>query len=315
MSTLSGLLKIEYIHQPQYLWRRIITQLTGRVPDPDNREFHLPWGLTIEANPLEEHGKILQTLGVIDLVVTESIWRLVAPNSTFLDVGANIGYMTSVAVARLESFPDSTGKAIAYEPHPSIFANLQRNADRWQTSTTHTQVTLHQVALSDRNGSTQLAIPVDFAGNQGLAQVVHTAGDLDRVAVQLAHNQNVDRLSIDCQRLDDCLTGNEIVSLMKIDVEGHELAVFKGAAQHLQAHRIHHIIFEAHDGYPSDVSSYLEQYGYQIFGIERQLSGPLLVAPGSTSEAVNWLPRNYIATCQPAVLNSAFNQSGWQIFK
>jgi FkbM family methyltransferase len=315
MSTLAGLLKIEYIHQPQYLWRRIVTQLTGRVPDPHNREFHLPWGLTLEANPLEEHGKILQTLGVIDLVVTESIWRLLAPESTFLDVGANIGYMTSVAVARLESFPNSTGKAIAYEPHPIIFANLQRNADRWCAAATHTQISLHQIALSDRSGSTQLAIPVDFAGNQGLAQVIHTAGDLDRVAVQLAHNQNVDRLAIDCQRLDDCFTSNEIVNLMKIDVEGHELAVFKGASQHLQSHRIHHIIFEAHDGYPSDVTSYLEHYGYQIFGIERQLSGPHLVTPGSTSETVDWLPRNYIATCQPAALERAFRQGGWQVFK
>jgi FkbM family methyltransferase len=333
MLTLSGLLKIEYIHQPKYLFRRIVRQLTGdfsksKVAAPmehrQSNDFDLPWGLKIEANPEEEHGKILQTLGVIDLVVTESIWRLLEPNSTFLDVGANIGYMTSVAIARLESFPESRGKAIAYEPHPDIYANfLQRNTDRWSSQANRTQITLHQIALSDRNGSTLLSIPIDFAGNQGLAQVVHPSDDPDRFSSLNSNNQNavdvaaplVDRLSIQCQRLDDCLPSNEIVNLMKIDVEGHELAVFKGALKCLQEQRIHHIIFEAHDGYPSELTNLLETYGYTIFGIDRQFFGPRLVAPGSDSDAVKWLPRNYIATSQPSQVISAFSQRGWQIFK
>ena len=310
MPTLSGLLKIEYIHQPQYLWRRIIAQLTGKPdPAPHNCEFDLPWGLKIRANPQEEHGRILQTLGVIDLTVTESIWRLLEPNSIFLDVGANIGYMTSVAIGRLASFPHSTGRTIAYEPHPEIYASLQQNVERWRAHADRTQITLHQIALSDRNGSTVLSIPVDFAGNQGLAQVVHATAD-DRHTDDV----NVDRLAIECQRLDDCFA-NDVINLMKIDVEGHELAVFKGALKCLTEHRIYHIIFEAHDGYPSALTDLLESYGYTILGVERQLSGPHLVAPGSDAASVHWLPKNYIATCQPAAVDRAFRQGGWQIFK
>ncbi len=320
MPTLSGLLKIEYIHQPKYLWRRIIAQLTGRRdPAPHNCEFDLPWGLQITANPEEEHGKILQTLGVIDLTVTESIWRLLEPDSTFLDVGANIGYMTSVAIGRLASFPHSTGKTIAYEPHPEIYASLQQNVERWRSHadalseqlSQRTQITLHQIALSDRNGSTVLSIPVDFSGNQGLAQVVHSADANDRHS----DDRNVQQLAIECQRLDDCFARDGIVNLMKIDVEGHELAVFKGASNCLKEQRIYHIIFEAHDGYPSPLTDLLESYGYTILGVERQLSGPRLVAPGSEADSVHWLPRNYIATCQPATVERAFRQGGWQIFK
>lgn len=319
MSTLTGLLKIEYIYQPKYLAGRIISQLTGQIPDRKSKTYQLPWGLTIEANPDEEHGKILQTLGVIDLTVTESIWRLLAPNNTFLDVGANIGYMTSVAIARLESFRESMGKVVAYEPHPDIYANfLQPNVDRWRNTAERTQITLHQMALSDRSGSTLLDIPVDFAGNQGLAQVVHTDNSVrfdshqnfGGVAAPLEH-----QISIECQRLDDCLASNEIVNLMKIDVEGHELAVFKGAAKFLQEQRIHHIIFEAHDGYPSALTDLLEVNGYTIFGVDRQFFGPRLVAPSSDRAAVHWLPRNYIATCQPAQVARSFARRGWQIFQ
>ncbi len=310
MPTLSGLLKIEYIHQPKYLWRRIIAQLTGRNP-VQNCEFDLPWGLKITANPEEEHGRILQTLGVIDLTVTESIWRLLEPDSTFLDVGANIGYMTSVAIGRLASFPQSTGRTIAYEPHPEIYANLQQNVDRWRSPADRPQMTLNQIALSDRNGSTVLSIPVDFSGNQGLAQVVHVGDPDDCHSI----DANTQQLAIECQRLDDSLADDSIINLMKIDVEGHELAVFKGASKCLTEQRIYHIIFEAHDGYPSPLTDLLESHGYTILGVERQLSGPRLVAPGSDADSVNWLPRNYLATCQPAAVERAFRPGGWQVFK
>jgi FkbM family methyltransferase len=316
MPNLAGLFKIEYVCQPKYLLRRISSQLTGSVRDRESTNFPLPWGLTISANPDEEHGEILRTLGVIDLSVTESIWRLLEPNSTFLDIGANIGYMTSVAIGRLESFPQSHGKVIAYEPHPDIYTNfLECNVNRWRSQIKHTQVILHQIALSDRNGMTELAIPVDFERNQGLAQVIPISEDPSHFLLQYSNNQNFDRIPIQCQKLDDCLADDETIDLMKIDVEGHELAVFKGASNHLNQQQIHHIIFEAHDAYPSALTDLLESYGYTIFGIDRHLLGPRLVAPGSDADSVAWLPRNYLATCKSAAVVRAFSDGGWQIFK
>lgn len=58
MPALAGLFKIEYIYQPKYLLRRIIDSLTGyigHVAEIDSANFYLPWGLTIQANPEEEH--------------------------------------------------------------------------------------------------------------------------------------------------------------------------------------------------------------------------------------------------------------------
>jgi FkbM family methyltransferase len=316
MSTLAGLLKIEYVYQPKYLFQRIFQPFKGNISHQETAEFKLRWGLTITANPYEEHGKILNRLGIIDLNVTESIWRLLKPDSTFLDVGANIGYMTSVAIARLESLPDSNGKVIAYEPHPGIYNNfLQPNVDRWISQIDRTQVTLHQVALSDRNGTTELAIPVEFSQNQGLAQVISISEDAEEFVIKHSSSQSFERIAIECQRLDDCLGSSEIVDLMKIDVEGHELAVFEGGAKCLEEHRIHHIIFEAHDGYHTPLTDLLESKGYTIFGIDRHFTGPKLVEAGLDSDAVKWLPKNYIATCRSLEVVEAFRTSGWQIFQ
>jgi FkbM family methyltransferase len=316
MSTLAGLLKIEYIYQPKYLFKRMFDPLQGHISLEQTADFPLRWGLTITANPNEEHGRILNRLGIIDLNVTESIWRLLKPGSTFLDVGANIGYMTSVAIARLESFPQSNGKAIGYEPHPGIYTNfLQPNVDRWKSQIERTQVILHQVALSDRSGMTELAIPVEFGQNQGLAQVIPISEDAEQFVIKHSASQNFDRVAIECQKLDDCLASSDIVDVMKIDVEGHELAVFKGGLQCLEEHRIHHIIFEAHDGYPTPLTDLLKSKGYEIFGIDRHFGGPKLVAAGLDSDAVKWLPKNYIATCRSPEVMAAFSASGWQVFQ
>jgi FkbM family methyltransferase len=255
-------------------------------------------------------------LGIIDLSVTESIWRLLKPTSTFLDVGANIGYMTSVAIARLESFPQSKGRIIAYEPHPGIYNKfLQPNVDRWKSQIDRTQVILHQVALSDRSGATELAIPVEFGQNQGLAQVIPISEGIEKFVVKHSSSQSFDRVAIECQKLDDCLASGETVDLMKIDVEGHELSVFKGGAKCIKEHRIHHIIFEAHDVYPSPLTDLLESQGYEIFGVDRHFAGPKLVAAGLDSDAVKWLPKNYIATCRSAEVMNAFSTSSWQVFQ
>lgn len=319
MPTLAGLFKIEYIYQPKYLLRRIINSLTGyvgHVAALNIADFYLPWGLTIQANPEEEHGEILRRLGVIDLSVTESIWRLLKPDSTFLDVGANIGYMTSIAIARLESFSQSNGKVIAYEPHPSIYHDfLQPNVERWRSQIEYTQISLHQIALSDRSGLAELAIPVEFERNQGLAQVIPISEDSGDFSLKYSPVKSFDRLSIQCQRLDDCFADTDTVNLMKIDVEGHELAVFKGASKCLQQQRIHHIIFEAHDGYPSSVTNFLESHGYTVFGVQRHILGPKLVSPDSNNAAVKWLPTNYIATCKQEETISQFSKGGWQIFQ
>jgi protein-L-isoaspartate O-methyltransferase len=105
----------------------------------------LPWGLHIRIHPLEEHGQILLTLGVIDLAVTETLFRLANPGEIAVDVGANIGYMTSVLAARINS--SSGGSIWAFEAHPEIFEELKYNVEKWKLQLKNTKFKIKSIAF------------------------------------------------------------------------------------------------------------------------------------------------------------------------
>ena len=55
--------------------------------------------------------------------VTESLWRLARVGDLAVDVGANIGYMTSILAVKA----GARGKINSFEPHPTIFQRLRLN--------------------------------------------------------------------------------------------------------------------------------------------------------------------------------------------
>ncbi|WP_310426774.1 FkbM family methyltransferase [Chamaesiphon sp. VAR_48_metabat_135_sub] len=315
MSHIAGLLKTEYLYQPKYLLARIKQELHFGNSDRSSgaSDFDLPWGLTITADRQEEHGKILATLGIIDLSVTEAIWRLLKPGNTFLDVGANIGYMTSVAIARLESFNGLSGRVIAFEPHPDIYRDLTANVDRWRSQPVKTEVTLERLALSNETGFATLEIPREFKSNRGLSHVVSASSNLNDLNIKYPSKQSAQKIPIQCRRLDDYWSADNSIDLMKVDVEGHELAVFEGASRCLSLRQIRHILFEDHEHYPNQVTNFLESKGYTILAIDRKLFSPKIVEPYHLN-LVSWLPNSYLATCKPQDVFKSFERSRYQIF-
>ncbi len=87
-----------------------------------------------------------------DLTVSEAIWRLLDPGAYAVDVGANIGHMTSVMAARV----GVTGRVLAWRPHPDIYDELAANVGAWEAEGGGAQVTARQVAFSDRSGTATL---------------------------------------------------------------------------------------------------------------------------------------------------------------
>ncbi|WP_203409333.1 hypothetical protein [Archangium violaceum] len=90
--------KPEYLYRPQQLLQRFRALLTQ---EPETEQiFLLPWGLPLIANPRDTIGRAVWHLGLYDLLVSETLWRLISPGEQVLDVGANIGHMASVMAAR-----------------------------------------------------------------------------------------------------------------------------------------------------------------------------------------------------------------------
>jgi FkbM family methyltransferase len=130
--------------------------------------------------------------------------HLVDPNRVSIDVGANKGVYTYFLARR-------SRRVFAFEPNPKIFAVLRRNLR------TTAAAVLSPLALSDRAGTAVLRVPKQGRGysNQGSSlSAVKVRGDYREVAVQTA-------------RLDDLAIAD--VGFMKIDVEGFESEVLRGA--------------------------------------------------------------------------------------
>ena len=285
-SRLNNVLKPEYVFQPRVFLRR----LRGRVAGSGRQRFVIPGGATILAEASEEHGRMLGTLGVVDLPVTEALWRLTAPNEVTADVGANIGYMTGILAARARN-----GEVHSFEAVPTIYEDLEKNIARFKQTFPTVRFQPRALAVSDRSGTVRMESPADSQTNRGLARV-DARGSLEVPAETL-----------------DGVFGTEIeIGVMKLDVEGHELAVLRGAEKLLKEHRVRDCVFEEHRGYPTDVTFFLEKHGYTIFRLLRPLSGPRLLPASRKTPNVDWLPQSFLATCEEGRALRAFASRGWQ---
>jgi FkbM family methyltransferase len=147
-------------------------------------------------------------------------------HGVLLDVGANHG-----AYTRLLHQIAPSARVFAFEPHPATFAFLRASlADT-------PDVVLFNQAMGDARGQFTLH---DFRFADGSTQA-----SLSRQAVELYSNDIVEH-SVACGTIDDFMaeTGIERIDFLKIDTEGHDLSVLKGARKALHERRIGMIQFE-----------------------------------------------------------------------
>ncbi len=282
-----ALLKAEYLFRPGQALRRI---LTGRR-NGEFTEAVLPWGAPIRVRTNDAIGRIVLALGVFDLPVTETLLRLADPGEVVADVGANLGCMTA-ALARAV---DPGGVIWSFEPHPELFEELQSNARRW----TGPRIELQQAALSNKSGRIAFETPVGFDENQGLARVV--TGLLPTPGRGLA---------VEATTLDAVFSRGTPPAVIKIDVEGHELAVFEGGADLFKSGRVRDCIFEEHGVYPTGATHFLEDRGYTLFTIGRTLTRPVLRSP--VSERSSWESTSYLATRDAVRARVRLAVRGWR---
>ncbi|MHC5821300.1 MAG: FkbM family methyltransferase, partial [Nostoc sp.] len=91
-----------YVNRPEYIFRP--TQIYHRFfygNSNSNSEFknaNLPWKVKIKISiyPNDVVSNAISKYGIYDLSLTEALWRLTSPGETAIDIGANIGYMTSI---------------------------------------------------------------------------------------------------------------------------------------------------------------------------------------------------------------------------
>lgn len=147
MKMLNAFTRPEYFFRPRQIFTRLRRSLS-RAPVSDTRLVVLPWGSPIRIRPEEVIGRAIWHQGVYDLNVSECLWRVLEPGEHAVDVGANVGYMTSLMATRV----GGRGMVVAIEPHPEIFDELQANATRWMDADNTGEIQLHRCALGESRG-------------------------------------------------------------------------------------------------------------------------------------------------------------------
>ena len=163
-------------------------------------------GATIVLNPNDPVISGALTFGVYEKSETELFRNLCRPGMTFLDIGANVGYYTALAIAGMEG----SGKIIAVEPDRENFQYLERTV----TANGGGNVTCIQKAAADRSGFLTLYVSSENRGDNRL----------------YANELSDGSYSVEVSTIDSILSdlGVDAVDLIKMDVQGFEGQVLQG---------------------------------------------------------------------------------------
>jgi len=178
-------------------------------------------------------------------------------NPVVLDIGANSGVFSLIAAINpnMHSF--------AFEPNPSAYDILQRNI---ALNNIEDKVETFQLALTERHGTATLKVPASGEAD-GFACIGNPVRFTDWVEFE-----------VPVSTADDFVKeqGIERVDLVKIDTEGCELFVLKGARSLIERWRPY-ILCECYElntkqfGYhPSAITKLLESFGYRQMWVSNE---------------------------------------------
>lgn len=128
--------------------------------------------------------------------------KLVKPGDTVLDIGANIGFYTKI----LAKCTGKYGKVHSFEPDAMNFKHLKRNAG------TAVNIVLNNKAVSDADGSLKIYKSKDL--------------NVDHRTYAVSEYESVE--TIDCVSIDSYIHESFQVNLVKMDIQGYEVAALRG---------------------------------------------------------------------------------------
>ena len=190
--------------------------------------------------------------------VRAEVVRIASEGVNVIDIGANIGYY-SILASRLIG---PGHRVFSFEPQASMVRQLRRNIE---VNGLH-NVEVFPFALSDVAATATFQVPL--AGFESLGSM-RASG---RFAVSRVVN-------VEAHRLDDVMTncGNPRIGLVKMDAEGAELLILRGATELLSSDAKPTLVFEANEkscrpfGYSVfDTLKFIHGFGYSLRQIDHE---------------------------------------------
>ena len=185
--------------------------------------------------------------GNLEASVQEAMIRHLGPGGVLYDIGANVGFFALLG-GHLAGFQE--GRVYAFEAAPDNAAAIRHNA-----------------SINRVPNVTVIAKAVSSAAGSGRLQVVDDQS-WSKLEEYGQHPFTEKVIDVELVAIDDLVDAQEIrpPTLVKIDVEGAEIAVLEGMARTLQAHRPA-VICELHGTHREFVAA-LSREGYRVVNLE-----------------------------------------------
>jgi FkbM family methyltransferase len=187
----------------------------------------------------------------------------------FFDVGANVGlYVWEVAKVC------PTRKILAFEPDPANFQLLEMT----QKEADLENFELCPDALSNQTDQ------ISFCQDPLTSATGCIKGE-EKPWIEQYLNGSTNQITVNTRTMDSEVDNNKIPSLIKIDVEGHEVEVLEGAVNTLSKKKPL-LIIESFPPKQEKVISHLQAYGYNLEDADRR--GPV---NSKTNNLFAWHPK------------------------
>ncbi|MBU0633897.1 MAG: FkbM family methyltransferase [Candidatus Omnitrophica bacterium] len=218
--------------------------------------------------------------------------ELIKEGDIVFDIGANFGWYS----CHFSKFVGGSGRVHIFEP-TDIMIRLEENI---QLNRFQDIGILNNIALSDKDCDESLFVPHKL-GTPFASLRQHTS-------YRLPH----EKINVPAIKIDTYVKAKEItkINFMKIDIEGAELPVLKGATHTLSSFSpiIMFELQEAHTKYfnylPIDLMQFLNKFGYLIFEI-RFLNELILKKVTDFNDVSSY---NFVACKNPDILLKAFKK-------
>lgn len=186
------------------------------------------------------------------LSLSEDLRRAGVEIEVIMDIGANVGQS-----AYEFSCTWPSAKVHCFEPVRATFAQLASNMDSFEN------VICHRVAI----------------GNQEEEATIHIHGQSGMSSLSVEEGNRTEQVPVTTLDHISEKLGIDQIDLLKVDVEGHEINVLKGASEMLSQGKVKSVLIEV--GFSrsrhtplSDVKAALGPYGFVLAGFHDQWSNP-----------------------------------------
>lgn len=178
--------------------------------------------MTLDERSYMDISLFLQYLkdGTYEKEISQYVKSSLKPGDTFIDIGANSGYYSLLA----SIIVGDDGMVLAFEPYPETFNRLIKNLNLNGTD----NVRAYNMALSSYDG-------------KGMLNVSRSSDGLNSMKAIPLIKYSVE---IEVRKLDTVLEFKKDVKMIKIDAEGSELDIIKGASRIIAESKDLKIIFE-----------------------------------------------------------------------